>query len=85
MVVRRGSKGKGTDYGADKGDETEVEDYPTGTSTFKENLYVMMMIMICYSLDDGNFFLVASNTALNFIARFIFPLIFNIPFMNAVN
>ena len=70
MVVRRGSKGKGTDYGADKGDE---------------NLYVMMMIMICYSLDDGNFFLVASNTALNFIARFIFPLIFNIPFMNAVN
>lgn len=54
MVVRRGSKGKGTDYGADKGDEKEVEDYPTGTSTFKENLYVMMMIIRLRSNDDDN-------------------------------
>ena len=36
-----------------------------------------------YSLDDGSFFLVAAKTAVNFIARLIFPLIFNIPFINA--
>jgi len=36
-----------------------------------------------YSFDLGNFFRVAAKTAVNFIARFIFPLIFNIPFMNA--
>jgi len=38
---------------------------------------------IVYSFDVGNFFRVAAKTAVNFIARFIFPLIFNIPFMNA--
>jgi len=37
----------------------------------------------CYSFDDGSFFLVAANTAVNFMARFIFPLILSIPFMNA--
>ena len=36
-----------------------------------------------YSFDDGSFFLVATNTAVNFIAKFIFPLIFNMPFINA--
>ena len=38
----------------------------------------------CYSFDEGSFFLVAANTAVNFMARFIFPLIFSIPFMNAL-
>jgi hypothetical protein len=33
VVVRRRSKRKGIDYGADKGDETKVEDYPTGKSS----------------------------------------------------
>ena len=40
-------------------------------------------ITICYNFDDGSFFLVAAITAVNFIARLIFPFIFSIPFMNA--
>lgn len=36
-----------------------------------------------YNLDFGIFFLVAANTVVNFIPRFIFPLIFNLPFINA--
>ena len=36
-----------------------------------------------YKLAFGIFFLVAAKTAVSFIARFIFPLIFSFPFINA--